>query len=188
MLWPGPLPAQTVSASTLQLSGLTNAVLTSGVFPGEGATGGFSSVALGLEASYFLAPNISFGGLFGYQRLSLASDTPDSRPRVSTGYYGPVLHLRRPLDDRSAFVLTASMGGVQAALLNQRVDLGETLTATGLGRYWMAGGGLSVRLVPGATVDVGARYQSSVFRVPGQAIRRSSAGILLSVGFSLYIP
>lgn len=185
-----PAYAQHVGERTVQLTGLTNVVLTSGAARAtEGRTRipGFSTAALGVEASIFLTPYVSFGGAFGLQRLSLDADDVNPPIRAATSYYGPIAQLRLPLDERSSFVLTGSLGGSQVSIHNERGDVGEAIDLSGLGRYWLAGSGLSIALSRGASVDLMARYQSATFRVPGQTTRRVSAGVMLGIGVSVFI-
>jgi hypothetical protein len=184
MLAPSVCRAQAVSTNALQLAGFTNVALSSGVLPGT-SDAAVSSLALGAEATYYVTPHVGIGGTFSYQRLSLNGS--GGRAQLTNSYYGPSAQLRLPLDARSAFTLTGSVGGIHVGLQNQRADFGDVLDLTGLGRYWLAGGGLSFWVRPRATIELGARYQSSTFRT-GQSTSLVSAGLLLGVGLSLYIP
>jgi len=116
--------------------------------------------------------------------LSLAGGSGVAR--LNSSYYGPSAQLRLPLDDRSAFILAGSIGGIRVGLLNQRADIGDAFDLTGDGRYWAAGGGVDLRIAPKTTIDVTVRYQSSTFRT-GQKTHLVSSGLLLGVGVSLYV-
>jgi hypothetical protein len=183
VLAPAVCRAQPVAANLIQISGFTNVALSSGALPGT-ADSQISSLALDVEATYYVTPKVGIGGIFSYQRLAL--NGTGGHAQLANSYYGPTAQLRLPLDERSAFMLTASMGGIRVGLQNQRADFGDALDLTGVGRFWLAGGGLSFWVAPKATIDFAARYQSSTFRT-GQSTSLVSAGLLLGVGVSLYI-
>ncbi len=190
LVTPSAARAQQTNVNTIQLAGLTGLAVSSGstaATTDHAAILGGSSIGVDGDVSVYLAPTISFGGLVGYQRLSLGSTDAKTLTRASTSYYGPVTHLRLPLDERSAFVLTGSIGGVAVSVLNQRATVGDTVDLSGFGRYWLAGGGVTVELSHNSSLDLTTWYQSATFRVPGQTTRRVSARVMVGVGFSVYL-
>jgi hypothetical protein len=183
MLAPAVCRGQPIAENLIQISSFTNVALGSGALPGT-ADSRVSSLAFDIEATYYVTPKVGIGGIFSYQRFVLEGS--GGRAQLANSYYGPTAQLRLPLDERSAFILTASAGGIRVGLHNQRADFGDALDLTGIGRFWLAGGGLSFWVTPKATIDLAARYQSSTFR-SGQSTSIVSAGLFLGVGVSLYI-
>jgi hypothetical protein len=202
--------AQTISPGTLGLSGGINGAATSRqtittTTPDPDAAiataeVGFTSVTFGLEGTYYIGPRFGLGVLLSSQRLSIDVPEQDVRALLGGAYFGPVAHLRLPLDTRTTFVLSGSWGGIRTTIINRHTGLGEDLDVHAAGRYWLAGGGLSVALTSRTSIDASVRYQSSSFSapkdagpattVPGVAAiaggRSTSAGLLVGIGIGLY--
>ncbi len=193
--WTTLCGAQTIEGGTFQLSGVTSAAGNRQTISTQGSTDqfiagqvGFTSLTFGFEGTYYLTPKFGIGVLVSYQRLSF--DAPDRAvlAELAGGYYGPFTQVRIPLSDRTAFVLAGSAGGIRTSVINQNTGLGDNISVHPLGRYWLAGGGLSFSLASNASFDAGVRYQSSTFTgVPGQNTRATGAGLLVGLGLSLYL-
>lgn len=149
---------------------------------------GFTSLTLGLEAEWFLAPRLGVGAVVSYQRISFDQPLQDAVGILAGGYYGPIVTFRLPLDERATFVLSASGGGTRTVIVNRNTGLAQDVDIDAVGQYWMAGGGVSFRVASNASIDAGLRYQSSRYASPDQGRTASvtAAGLLTSAGFSLY--
>ena len=186
--------AQTVTTGTFQASGVTSLVLNRQTIStrdsgGQLQTGdvGITSANVGLEATYYISPHVGVGALATYQRLSADETGRDVRFEVSGGFFGPIAQVRLPLGGRSEFVFIGSGGGVKTRLVNQNTGILNNVSSSLDGRYWLAGGGLSFRIVSNASVDLGVRYQSSTFSGRTSADGRvTAAGLLVQMAFSLY--
>ena len=187
--------AQTVSIGTIQLSATTSletnrqTVETKDV-PEEFDVGqvGLTTIRLGAEVSYFLTRRVSIGGTASFLRISFDAPENDVLAYSSAGYVGPLVQVRLPLGDRSAFVFSGSVGGVRTTVTNRNTGIGESRDVTAFGRYWLAGGGLAVEIASNASFDAAVRFQSSTFTSPdGRPGTVSSSGLLVNLGFSVYL-
>ena len=186
--------AQTVSIGTVQVSAATSlsanrqTVETRDAPVEVGARqAGLTSINVGAEVTYFLTPRVAFGGTASLQRISVDAPENDLLAYSSAGFVGPFVQLRLPLGDRSSFVFSGSVGGVRTTVTNRNTDLGDPIDVTAYGRYWLAGGGLSVHVASNASFDAGVRFQSSTFNSPDNRPGTVSAsGLLVNLGFSLY--
>jgi opacity protein-like surface antigen len=193
-LWPAFGAAQTIKAGTFELSGVTSVMSNRQTITTDDPSGqlppgdvGFTSLALGFEGTYFISPRWGVGVLLSYQRLSVDAPDRNAFARLAGGYFGPFAQVRCPLGDRSSFVFAGSYGGIRTTIINQNTGIADNVSVNALGRYWLAGGGLSFALLSNASFDAGVRYQSSTFTVPGgQPGKTTAAGLLVGLGFSLY--
>ena len=142
----------------------------------------------GVEFSYYVTPKVAVGALMAYQRQSATASGNRTLFFLSGGYYGPFAQWRWPIGVRSAFVLTGSNGGIQ---ITRRNLTGDDATGGGtqaIGRYWLAGGSISLVVAERASMDFGLRYQSSTFTGATPADGKvTSAGLLVGVGLSMYL-
>lgn len=182
-----------VALGTVQVAGVTGTtnrqtISDTGV-DGERAAVATNALVLnlGLEANYFITPHVSVGALVSYQALSVSVSGQPTLVDISAGFYGPMAQLRVPLGDRSSFVLVGSAGGVLTHLDDGHTPAPAGTSSTWLGRYWLAGGGLSFQVAGQASVDIGVRYQRSSFTAPvHQAGSIVADGLLTHIGVSLY--
>ena len=185
--------AQPVSSGTIQISGVTSVLVNRQTLSTQDANGqltagnvDLTSVNLGFEGTYYVTARLGIGGLLTYQRASVESSDTNAIFRVSGGFFGPLAQLRLPLGGRSEFVLIGSDGGISASLTNQNTGVSSNAASHVDGRYWLAGGTLSFRVYPNASLDLGVRYQDSAFTGQGSQ-KTTAAGLLLGAAFSLYI-
>lgn len=195
LCWPEPAGAQAVSIGTIQVAANTGLVTnrqtveTTGVTPESGIGQiGITSIRLGAEVSYFITPRVSLGGTASVLRVSFDVPENDVLAYSSAAHIGPLIQLRLPLGDRSAFVFSGSVGGVRTTLTNRNTGVGGSRDITAYGRYWMGGGGVSIEIAANASFDAVVRFQSSTFTSPdGRPGTVTASGLLANIGFSVYV-
>jgi hypothetical protein len=193
-LLPQPCLAQTIRPGTFEVSGVTGLMANRQTISSPETAGQISlsdldvtSLIFGAEVTYFITEHVGFGGLVNHQRLSLTAPSEPPLADLASTYFGPFVSVRLPLGGRSTFVLAASVGGTAITIVNQNTGVGSGTNVTADGKYWLAGGGLSLGLTPRTSFDLGVRYQDSTYNGQPGTGPTTTAGLLVSVAFSLYL-
>jgi opacity protein-like surface antigen len=177
-----------VERNTFEVAGFTGFLLNRQTIEPADAEGGedfnATTATVTIDGTYYFSSVIGVGVYLSYNRFTAGPS--ESRIEVTGGLVGPQLKLRLPLGDRASFVLSGA-GGITKDTIKTGVELGD-LDDSQDGKFWMAGGYVSILIADNASFDFGARYQRTrvTFGAGEDEVDLDVAGILGGVGFSVY--